>query len=158
MSRLSLRTIAEEPNGVAENVFRLTTIRSHNQYNTTIYGKDDSYRGVFGRRDVVFMSKADPAAHNLEPGDVVDVETALPGGDRNRLEGFTLISYDIAHGSVAAYYPKSNPFVLISYRSRITTRKAARALTNPSPCGLRVTLHDAAPPEHQTGFAFCVAV
>ena len=63
----------------ANGVFRLTTIRSHDQYNTTMYGQDDRYRGVFGRRDVVFMSKADIAAQKLEHGDVVDIETALPG-------------------------------------------------------------------------------
>ena len=105
----------EDPDGVGGNVLRLTTIRSHDQYNTTIYGKDDRYRGVFGRRDVIFMNKADLAAHKLEHGDVVDIETALPSGERNRVEGFTVIAYDIARGSVAAYYPEANPLVPLSY-------------------------------------------
>jgi molybdopterin-dependent oxidoreductase alpha subunit len=99
----------------AKGVLRLTTIRSHDQYNTTIYGKDDRYRGVFGRRDVIFMSKDDLAERRLEHGDVVDVETALPGGEHKRLEGFTVISYDIARGSVAAYYPEANGLVPLSY-------------------------------------------
>ena len=107
----------EDPEGVGthEKVFRLTTIRSHDQYNTTIYGKDDRYRGVFGRRDVVFMSNADLAAHNLEHGDIVDIETALPNGKHNRVEGFTVIAYDIARGSVAAYYPEANPLIPLSF-------------------------------------------
>ena len=99
-------------------MFRLTTIRSHDQYNTTIYGLDDRYRGVFGRRDVVFMSKADLAAHNLEHGDLVDIETVVHNGGHNRIEGFTVISYDIARGSVAAYYPEANPLIPLSYQRR----------------------------------------
>jgi molybdopterin-dependent oxidoreductase alpha subunit len=94
--------------------FRLTTIRSHNQFNTTIYGLDDRYRGVFGRRDVVFMNKDDMAAQQLEHGDVVDVETVLPG-PAGRLTGFTVIAYDIAPGSVAAYYPEANGLVPLSH-------------------------------------------
>src|SRR6201999_2059407 len=61
-----------------KDVLRLTTIRSHDQYNTTIYGNNDRYRGVFGRRDVVFMSREDLAERKLEHGDVVDILTALP--------------------------------------------------------------------------------
>lgn len=98
-----------------EAPFRLTTIRSHDQYNTTIYGLDDRYRGVFGRRDVVFMSQDDLAAQGLEHGDVVDVETVLPGETARRLNGFTVIAYDIAPGSVAAYYPEANALVPLSY-------------------------------------------
>jgi anaerobic selenocysteine-containing dehydrogenase len=94
--------------------FRLTTIRSHDQFNTTIYGLDDRYRGVFGRRDVVFMNRQDMADQKLEHGDVVDVETVLPGA-AGRLAGFTVIAYDIAPGSVAAYYPEANGLVPLSH-------------------------------------------
>jgi molybdopterin-dependent oxidoreductase alpha subunit len=100
---------------IGDGVLRLTTIRSHDQYNTTIYGKDDRYRGVFGRRDVIFMNAEDIAARQLEHGDVVDVETALATGERHRLAGFTIAAYDIARGSVAAYYPEANGIVPLSY-------------------------------------------
>jgi anaerobic selenocysteine-containing dehydrogenase len=100
---------------VNQGVLRLTTVRSHDQYNTTIYGNNDRYRGVFGRRDVVFMSQEDLAEHKLEHGDIVDIETALPHDGSNRLEGFTVIAYDIARGSVAAYYPEANCLVPLSY-------------------------------------------
>ncbi len=107
-----------EEDGVGKGVFRLTTIRSHDQYNTTIYGNNDRYRGVFGRRDVVFMSKEDLAERKLEHGDVVDIETALPGDGTNRLDGFTVIAYDIARGSVAAYYPEANCLIPLSYNDK----------------------------------------
>lgn len=94
---------------------RLTTIRSHDQYNTTIYGMDDRYRGVFGRRDVVFMNEADLAGLGLAHGDAVDIETVLDGAQGCRLAGFIAIAHDIARGSVAAYYPEANGLVPLSY-------------------------------------------
>jgi molybdopterin-dependent oxidoreductase alpha subunit len=107
--------LVEDAELVAADVLKLTTIRSHDQYNTTIYGLDDRYRGVFGRRDVLFVNEADLAARKLEHGDLVDVETALPSGNRLRLEGLTAVAYDIAEGSVATYYPEANVLVPLSY-------------------------------------------
>jgi molybdopterin-dependent oxidoreductase alpha subunit len=100
------------------NTLLLTTIRSHDQYNTTIYGLDDRYRGVFGRRDVVFMNEKDLAENNLEHGDLIDIETALPSFEHLRLNGFTAVAYDIARGSVAAYYPEANCLVPLSYQDK----------------------------------------
>lgn len=90
-----------------DDVLRLITIRSHDQYNTTIYGLDDRYRGIFGRRDVLFMNPTDMAARGLEHGDLVEIETATKKGAPS-LDGITVIEYDIALGSVAAYYPEAN--------------------------------------------------
>jgi len=100
---------------VAPDILRLTTIRSHDQYNTTIYGMDDRYRQVFGRRDVVFMHAGDLAARGLEHGDLVDIETALPEGEVLRLTGFTAVAFEIAPGSVAAYYPEANGLVPLAH-------------------------------------------
>ena len=100
--------------GGAENVLRLITIRSHDQYNTTIYGMDDRYRGVFGRRDVLFMSDEDLSLLSIEHGDLVDVET-LVSGRKLALKGLTAIAYSIAKGSVAAYYPEANVLVPLDY-------------------------------------------
>ncbi|WP_434031170.1 FdhF/YdeP family oxidoreductase [[Pseudomonas] boreopolis] len=97
-----------------DDVMRLVTIRSHDQYNTTIYGLDDRYRGVFGRRDVLFVNPQDLAALGLEHGDRVDIET-VSNGRRLRLEGVTAIEYNIARGSVAAYYPEANVLVPLDY-------------------------------------------
>jgi len=96
------------------DVLRLVTIRSHDQYNTTIYGMDDRYRGVFGRRDVLFMNAEDLAAHGLAHGDRVDIET-VSSSRRLRLENITAIEYNIARGSVAAYYPEANVLVPLDY-------------------------------------------
>jgi molybdopterin-dependent oxidoreductase alpha subunit len=106
----------------------LTTIRSHDQYNTTIYGNDDRYRGVFGRRDVVFMNEEDLAANGLQHGDVVDITTALPAFEHLRLNGFTVVAYEIARGSVAAYYPEANCLVPLSYRDKQSGTPAYKSI------------------------------
>ncbi|MEQ6436767.1 FdhF/YdeP family oxidoreductase [Comamonas sp. w2-DMI] len=97
-----------------DDVLRLVTIRSHDQYNTTIYGMDDRYRGVFGRRDVLFMNAEDLAAHGLEHGDLVDIET-VSSTRLLRMENITAIEYSIARGTVAAYYPEANVLVSLDY-------------------------------------------
>jgi molybdopterin-dependent oxidoreductase alpha subunit len=106
----------------------LTTIRSHDQYNTTVYGSNDRYRGVFGRRDVVFMNEQDLADHNLKHGDVIDIQTALPSFGHLRLNGFTAVAYDIARGSVAAYYPEANCLVPLSYQDEQSGTPAYKSL------------------------------
>jgi len=104
----------EDKEVLADDVLRLVTIRSHDQYNTTIYAMDDRYRGVFGRRDVLFMNPADLAARGLEHGDLVDIET-IAAGRQLRFEKITAIEYEIAPGSVAAYYPEANRLVPLNY-------------------------------------------
>lgn len=106
--------VNEDVSGEGDNVLRLITLRSHDQYNTTIYALDDRYRGVFGRRDVLFMNEADMAQSGLEHGDRVDIETALPGSAQ-RLEDITVVAYAIAPGSVGAYYPEANVLVPLDY-------------------------------------------
>jgi anaerobic selenocysteine-containing dehydrogenase len=91
------------------------TIRSHDQYNTTIYGLDDRYRGIFGRRDIIFANAADLAALGLEHGDVVDVAAVAEAGDADgaalEVRGLTAVAYDIPRGSAAAYYPETNGLI-----------------------------------------------
>ncbi|WPO47994.1 FdhF/YdeP family oxidoreductase [Pseudomonas sp. S1Bt23] len=96
------------------DVLRLITIRSHDQYNTTIYAMDDRYRGVFGRRDVLFINQADLDARGLAHGDLVDIETVTQGR-KLRYEKITAIEYKISPGSVAAYYPEANQLVPLDY-------------------------------------------
>jgi molybdopterin-dependent oxidoreductase alpha subunit len=90
----------------------LTTIRSHDQYNTTIYGMNDRYRGITGRRDVVFVNEQDLASRGLSHGDVVDIALARPGATQV-LRGVTAVVYNIPQGSVAAYYPEANVLVTL---------------------------------------------
>jgi molybdopterin-dependent oxidoreductase alpha subunit len=91
----------------------LTTLRSHDQYNTTIYGLDDRYRGVFGRRDVIFMNRRDLEARGLEDGDLIDIE-AITANDTRTVTGFTAVAYDIPPGSVAGYYPEMNKVITLT--------------------------------------------
>jgi molybdopterin-dependent oxidoreductase alpha subunit len=112
---ITFQGLPEDSEIAGADVLKLTTIRSHDQYNTTIYGLDDRYRGVFGRRDVLFMNEADLAMRKLEHGDLVDIETAFESGNRLRLVGLTAVSYDIARGSVATYYPEANALVPLTY-------------------------------------------
>jgi molybdopterin-dependent oxidoreductase alpha subunit len=106
--------IRESNTAWEDDVLTLVTIRSHDQYNTTIYGLDDRYRGVFGRRDVLFMNPDDLAALGLEHGDRVDIDTATEGRQLT-LRNLTAIEYSIARGTVAAYYPEANVLVPLDY-------------------------------------------
>ncbi len=95
-------------------VFSLMTTRSHDQYNTTIYGMDDRYRGVFGQRRVVFIHAEDIRALGMHDGDWVDLRTVWDDGQERRAERFRLVAYDIPRGNIAAYYPETNPLVPLS--------------------------------------------
>ncbi len=106
--------VDENRQGVGENILRLVTLRSHDQYNTTIYALDDRYRGVFGRRDILFMNEGDMAQLGLEHGDRVDIATALPDSAL-RLMDITVVAYNIASGTVGAYYPEANVLVPLDY-------------------------------------------
>ena len=94
-----------------KRLMTLMTTRSHDQYNTTIYGLDDRYRGVFGQRRVVFVNPDDLAMLGLQAGDWVDMETVWHDGIERRAEGFLLVAYDIPRGCIGAYYPETNPLV-----------------------------------------------
>lgn len=107
--------VHEGPQFADREVLSLTTLRSHDQYNSTIYGLDDRYRGVFGRRDVIFMNEDDMAERHLAHGDLVDVETILPTPKPLRLSGFTVIAYKISRGSIGAYYPEANVLVPLNH-------------------------------------------
>ncbi|AWR45124.1 CbbBc protein [Pseudomonas aeruginosa] len=89
----------------------LQTLRSHDQYNTTIYGLDDRYRGVKGQREVVFANEADIRRLGYQPGDKVDLVSLWSDGIERRVRRFTLLAFDIPAGQAAAYYPETNPLV-----------------------------------------------
>ena len=95
-------------------VFTLLTMRSHDQYNTTIYGMDDRYRGVYGQRRVVLIHAQDIHALGMQDGDWVDIQTVWHDDQQRRVERFRLVAYDIPRGNLAAYYPETNPLVPLS--------------------------------------------
>ena len=113
--------------GGAQPVFVLTTLRSHDQYNTTVYGLDDRYRGVFGERRVLFIHADDIAGLGMCAGDRVDLQSLCDDGVQRRATGFLLVDYDIPRGCLAAYYPETNPLVPLSSfadESRTPTSKS----------------------------------
>ena len=104
-------------NGAAPDLI-LQTLRSHDQYNTTIYGLDDRYRGVRGQREVLFVNAEDIRRLGFEPGQKVDIETLWNDGVERRVCGFTLLAYDVPPGQAAAYYPETNPLVPLQSHGR----------------------------------------
>ncbi|PIE12401.1 MAG: CbbBc protein [Rhodobacterales bacterium] len=98
-----------------EQVFVLQTFRSHDQYNTTVYGMDDRYRGVYGERQVVFMNRDDLKLLEMESGSRVDVIGTFDDGIKRIARDFRLVPYDIPRGCVAGYYPELN--VLVPHES-----------------------------------------
>ena len=104
----------------------LQTLRSHDQFNTTIYGLDDRYRGIKGGRRVVFVHPDDLAERALTPGDLVDLVSEWEGTER-RAEGFTTVAYDTPRGNAAAYFPETNGLIALdstAVRSNTPTSKA----------------------------------
>jgi anaerobic selenocysteine-containing dehydrogenase len=94
----------------------LQTVRSHDQYNTTIYGLDDRYRGVKGGRHVVFVHHDDLGEAGLADGDVVDIVSVHDGVER-RARSFRAVAYPTARGCCAAYFPEANVLVPLGSRA-----------------------------------------
>ncbi len=116
-------------------VFTLMTLRSHDQYNTTIYAHDDRYRGVFGERRVAFMHADDIAMLGLEAGQRVDFESLWHDGIRRVATSFLLVAYDIPRGSIASYYPETNglvPLDSFADKARTPTSKSIPVLVTAS--------------------------
>ncbi len=97
---------------VPEGHLLLQTLRSHDQFNTTIYGFSDRYRGIEGGRRVIFMHPDDIEHLGFHDGDVVDLTTRWDADDIERVApDFRIVAYDTPRGSAAAYYPETNPLV-----------------------------------------------
>ena len=113
---------------LAEDELMLMTIRSHDQFNTTIYGMDDRYRGIFGERRVLLTNKEDMIKRGLKNREIVDLSSSYDGTTR-KADNFRVISYKIPPGNVAAYFPETN--VLVPYnhfadKSRTPISKSLR--------------------------------
>jgi len=108
-ARLAVNTFA--PIEVPPGRLLLQTLRSHDQFNTTVYGLDDRYRGISHGRRVVFVARADLAALGFADGEVVDVVSEWHDGVARRAEQFRLVEYDVPPGTCAAYFPEANVLV-----------------------------------------------
>jgi molybdopterin-dependent oxidoreductase alpha subunit len=105
---------------------RMMTVRSHDQYNTTIYGLDDRYRGIRGERRVIFVNPTDMVDLHLISGQVVDLISEWT--DRERIaEKFIVVPFDLPRGNCATYFPEANPLVpldSVADRSNTPTSKS----------------------------------
>ena len=111
----------------------LQTLRSHDQYNTTIYGLDDRYRGVKGGRRVVFVNPADIATLGLSEGQRVDLVSEFTDGagrlQERRAKDFLVVPYSTPVGNAAAYYPETNPLVPLDHVATKSNTPASKAIT-----------------------------
>ncbi|MFN4116418.1 MAG: molybdopterin dinucleotide binding domain-containing protein, partial [Inhella sp.] len=115
----------------AERVLTLMTVRSHDQFNTTVYGNDDRYRNVFGTREVIFVAPEDMARLGLHAGQRVDVEgiAGIEAGSASRwLRGFELRELAIARGCAAAYFPEAAPLLPLGLVAAGARTPAAKAI------------------------------
>jgi molybdopterin-dependent oxidoreductase alpha subunit len=125
---LVFRGVDEDPPVPHPEMLRLATIRSHDQYNTTIYSMNDRYRGVYGTRTVVFMNKDDMAARGIAPQALVEIEALSDDGVERRVRGFAALPYDIPRGSIAAYYPETNPLLALAHHDAKSGTPAAKSV------------------------------
>ncbi|MDG6093873.1 FdhF/YdeP family oxidoreductase [Acetobacter sp. AN02] len=109
-------------------MLRLATIRSHDQYNTTIYSNSDRYRGVYNTRLVVFMNRDDMKDRGLENGSVIGLETYSDDGYHRYVDGLTVIDYPMSRGAIAGYYPELNPLLPLGYFDEISGTPAAKSI------------------------------
>ncbi|ULN45888.1 FdhF/YdeP family oxidoreductase [Mycolicibacterium goodii] len=105
----------------------LQTLRSHDQYNTTIYGLDDRYRGVKGGRRVVFVNPNDIARLGLRPDDRVDLVSEFDGQER-WAKDFLVVPYSTPEGNAAAYYPETNPLVPLDHVAKKSNTPVSKAV------------------------------
>lgn len=119
---------------LAEDEFVMMTIRTHDQYNTTVYGLDDRYRGIFQGRRVVLMNADDMAAHGIEAKSMVDLVGEYHGVVRTAPK-FVAVPYEVPRGCVATYFPEANVLVPIDSfadRSHTPTSKYVVIKVHPS--------------------------
>lgn len=102
-----------EPIRLEPGELRLMTVRSHDQYNTTIYGLNDRYRGVYGERRVVFLNSEDMSARGIAEGEPVDLAARSDGGAVRVAKAFKATAYAIPSGCAAAYFPETNGLVAL---------------------------------------------
>ncbi|MGN2640903.1 FdhF/YdeP family oxidoreductase [Nocardia takedensis] len=107
----------------------LQSLRSHDQYNTTIYGLDDRYRGVRGGRRVILMNPADIAEFGYADGDLVDLISEWTDDAHRRVTGFRVVAYPTPRGNAAAYYPETNPLVPLDHVAARSNTPVSKAVT-----------------------------
>jgi molybdopterin-dependent oxidoreductase alpha subunit len=118
---------ALEPIRLPPGRLLLQTIRSHDQYNTTIYGHDDRYRGLKGSRRVVLVHPDDLAERNINSGDTVDIVSEFNGEERRAVR-FRAVAYPTAKGCCATYFPETNVLVPLDSTAEVSNTPTSKSL------------------------------
>lgn len=129
---LSAENISEL-NKKNSTLYTLQSMRSHDQYNTTIYGMNDRYRGIMNARNVLFINEKDASRQGFKDKEYVDITSIWPDNENRTVKNFILCFYDIPKGNLAAYYPETNPLVPIDSigdRSYTPTSKSIAVIIN----------------------------
>ncbi len=109
-------------------VLKMMTLRSNDQFNTTVYGYDDRFRGIKGTRMVVMMNDDDIARLGLHDGEVVGIATVFDDNIRREMTGFRVTSYDIPDGCIATYYPEANALIPLAHHAIASKVPAAKSV------------------------------
>ena len=124
----SLDENPDMPDTHRARVLRLITLRSNDQFNTTIYGYDDRFRGIRGTRKVLLMNRADIARLGLNEADTVIASTCSSDGVTREVTGLRVTPYDIPAGCCAGYYPECNPLIPLWHHARESKVPAAKSI------------------------------
>jgi len=109
------------------NQFLMMTIRTHDQYNTTIYGLNDRYRGILNERRVILMNKNDMRSLNLQKLDLVDLVSHF-NNEKREAKGFLVVPYDIPKQCTATYFPEANVLVSLKNKAKISNTPASKTV------------------------------
>ncbi len=112
---------------IEKGEYLMMTIRSHDQFNTTIYGLDDRYRGIYNERRVILMNKLDIRDEGLSSGDIVNLMSYWNGRER-KAPKFIIVEYPIPRGCVATYFPEANVLVQIDNVADMSNTPASKSI------------------------------
>ena len=129
-----LTSLGQEPEG---EELTLVTLRSNDQFNTTIYGFSDRLRGLSGSRDILLVNPEEMARRGLAEGQVVTVECAIADGTDRAVRGLKVVPYDLPDACVAAYYPEANPLIPVGYHDELSKTPAFKGV----PVRIRAETH-----------------
>jgi len=121
----------EEALGLAEesrDILKLMTVRSNDQFNTTVYGYHDRFRGIKGTRRVILMNRNDMARLGLEEGEMVTLRTAVDDGVSREVSDMRVTPYDVPEGCCASYYPECNPLIPLWHHAERSKVPAAKSI------------------------------
>ena len=121
-----------------DGILTLITVRSNDQFNTTVYGYEDRLRGIYGTREVVLMHEADMRSLGIADGEIVDIIGDAGDGVERQVLGFRATRYDVPHGSCAGYHPECDPLLPLWHHATRSHVPAAKSVP------VRIRKHKAA--------------